>query len=64
MEVSVWMKPSIKDITSFKFEIGETLVTYFAQDAFHNKGNCSFFVIIKGIILYFFYAVKKIENFR
>ncbi|XP_015834822.1 sushi, von Willebrand factor type A, EGF and pentraxin domain-containing protein 1 isoform X1 [Tribolium castaneum] len=47
LEVSVWMKPSIRDVGSYKFQIGETQVTYFAQDAFHNRAKCSFYVIIK-----------------
>ncbi|RZB38885.1 sushi, von Willebrand factor type A, EGF and pentraxin domain-containing protein 1-like [Asbolus verrucosus] len=45
-EVSVWMKPTIKSISGFKFEIGKTRITYFAQDAFHNRAKCSFFITI------------------
>lgn len=47
-DLSVWMKPSIKKITGFKFQIGNTKVTYFAQDGHHNKANCSFLVTIRG----------------
>ena len=48
LDVSVWMKPSIKNITAFKFPIGKTQVTYFAQDAFQNRAKCIFFVIVEG----------------
>ncbi|CAG9855886.1 unnamed protein product [Phyllotreta striolata] len=44
---SVWIKPSIANITKHKFKIGTTRVQYFAQDAFQNTGNCSFNVTVK-----------------
>ncbi|CAH1985833.1 unnamed protein product [Acanthoscelides obtectus] len=47
LNVSLWLKPAIPNIASFKFEIGSTLVSYYAQDAFQNRAHCSFKVIIK-----------------
>nr|XP_023016002.1 sushi, von Willebrand factor type A, EGF and pentraxin domain-containing protein 1-like [Leptinotarsa decemlineata] len=47
LNVTTWMKPVIENITDFKFEIGTTLVTYYAQDAFENKAKCSFHVTVK-----------------
>ncbi|CAG9762396.1 unnamed protein product [Ceutorhynchus assimilis] len=46
LEVSVWLKPGIINITDYKFSIGLTPVTYFAQDAFNNVIKCTFFVEI------------------
>ncbi|KAJ8929511.1 hypothetical protein NQ314_017804 [Rhamnusium bicolor] len=46
LEVSVWLKPSIKSIPEYKFQIGKTAVTYFAQDAFHNRAKCTFYVTV------------------
>lgn len=53
LNVTLWTKPSIKDITSFKFKIGTTNITYFAQDAFKNTAKCYFIVEIYGNIKIF-----------
>ncbi|CAH0560178.1 unnamed protein product [Brassicogethes aeneus] len=47
MDVTIWMKPIFKNVSTFKFQIGETAVKYFAQDAFQNKANCTFYVTVK-----------------
>nr|CAH7753365.1 unnamed protein product [Callosobruchus chinensis] len=47
LNISVWVKPAIANIASFKFQIGATMVAYYAQDAFQNRAQCSFKVIIK-----------------
>ncbi|KAK4887668.1 hypothetical protein RN001_003939 [Aquatica leii] len=47
LNVTVWLKPAIANITEFRFKIGQTKVTYFAQDAFQNQAKCSFTVDIK-----------------
>lgn len=52
LEVSVWIKPSIVNITEYKFSIGVTPITYFAQDAFNNAIKCTFFVEILGKCLF------------
>ncbi|KAH1026828.1 hypothetical protein HUJ05_000441 [Dendroctonus ponderosae] len=46
LEVSTWLKPAIVNVTEYKFSIGLTPVTYFAQDPFHNAIKCKFFVEI------------------
>ncbi|KRT86167.1 hypothetical protein AMK59_801 [Oryctes borbonicus] len=46
INVTLWTKPSIKDMASFKFKIGTTNVTYFAQDMFKNTARCNFIVEI------------------
>lgn len=48
MGITVWMKPAIKNVTSFRFPIGITTVTYFAQDSFNNKAKCTFHVNVEG----------------
>ncbi|XP_057660658.1 sushi, von Willebrand factor type A, EGF and pentraxin domain-containing protein 1-like isoform X1 [Diorhabda carinulata] len=49
LNVSSWMSPAVSDIKKAKFEIGTTRITYFAQDAFKNRANCSFEVTIKDM---------------
>ncbi|KAB0799990.1 hypothetical protein PPYR_07870 [Photinus pyralis] len=49
LNVSVWLKPAIKNISAFKFKIGRTMVTYFAQDIAQNTAQCSFTVEIQDI---------------
>ncbi|XP_017779989.1 PREDICTED: sushi, von Willebrand factor type A, EGF and pentraxin domain-containing protein 1-like [Nicrophorus vespilloides] len=46
LNVSIWTKPSIKKVNNFKFKIGTTIVTYFAQDGFKNRAKCNFTVKI------------------
>ncbi|KAF5274861.1 hypothetical protein FQA39_LY07043 [Lamprigera yunnana] len=47
LNVTIWSKPAIINITEFKFKIGRTQVTYFAQDAFQNNAQCTFYVDIE-----------------
>ncbi|XP_076273096.1 sushi, von Willebrand factor type A, EGF and pentraxin domain-containing protein 1-like isoform X1 [Rhynchophorus ferrugineus] len=44
LNVTVWMKPSMKNITNHKFSIGLNRVSYYARDAFQNIIKCAFFV--------------------
>ncbi|XP_030767169.1 sushi, von Willebrand factor type A, EGF and pentraxin domain-containing protein 1-like [Sitophilus oryzae] len=44
LNISVWIYPAISNITDYKFSIGITPVTYFAQDLFQNAIKCTFFV--------------------
>ncbi|GJQ65520.1 hypothetical protein Trydic_g7621 [Trypoxylus dichotomus] len=46
LNVTLWTKPAIKDVANFKFKIGTTNVTYFAQDMFKNTAKCNFIVEI------------------
>ncbi|KAL1489564.1 hypothetical protein ABEB36_013517 [Hypothenemus hampei] len=46
LEVSLWIKPGIINITEYKFVIGLTPITYFAQDVFNNAITCKFYVEI------------------
>ncbi|KAJ8940401.1 hypothetical protein NQ318_009330 [Aromia moschata] len=47
LQVTVWKIPVIENIPEFKFQIGRTPITYFAQDAYHNKAKCTFYVTVK-----------------
>lgn len=47
-ELTIWMKPALKNIKGYDLHIGITKVTYFVQDAFHNRAKCSFYVTITG----------------
>ncbi|XP_018575822.1 sushi, von Willebrand factor type A, EGF and pentraxin domain-containing protein 1-like [Anoplophora glabripennis] len=47
LEVLVWVKPAMNNISDFKFQIGKTPVIYFARDAFHNTAKCRFFVLVE-----------------
>ncbi|KAK5644039.1 hypothetical protein RI129_007884 [Pyrocoelia pectoralis] len=49
LNVTLWLKPAISNIAEFKFKIGRTKLTYFAQDAFRNIAQCSFSVEIKDV---------------
>lgn len=40
----------MKNITEFKFEIGITNITYYAQDVFQNNAKCLFHVTVEGIL--------------
>ncbi|XP_066147032.1 sushi, von Willebrand factor type A, EGF and pentraxin domain-containing protein 1-like [Euwallacea fornicatus] len=42
--VSVWIQPAIENLTDYKFSLGVTPITYFAQDMFNNAIKCKFFV--------------------
>lgn len=48
LSVQVWIQPAITKPADYKFSIGLTPVTYFAQDAFKNAIKCKFFVEIIG----------------
>lgn len=50
MSVTIWTRPVIENITDFKFRIGNTTVTYYAQDAYKNKAQCSFEISVEGKI--------------
>lgn len=45
----MWLKPAIKNVTNYRFKIGKTVVTYFAEDVYKNRAKCKFTVFIKGI---------------
>lgn len=47
-DVSFWVKPAIKKIETFKFQIGATKINYFAQDASKNVANCNFTITVIG----------------
>nr|XP_022902897.1 sushi, von Willebrand factor type A, EGF and pentraxin domain-containing protein 1-like isoform X2 [Onthophagus taurus] len=46
LNVTIWTKPSISNVTNFKFKLGTTIVTYYAQDFQRNVAKCSFNVEI------------------
>lgn len=49
MNVTIWTKPSIRNVEEFKFKLGKTLVSYFAQDPSRNIGYCNFTVEVKDL---------------
>ncbi|XP_050300407.1 sushi, von Willebrand factor type A, EGF and pentraxin domain-containing protein 1-like [Anthonomus grandis grandis] len=47
--VTSWIRPTIVKPADYKFTIGSTRVTYFAQDVFNNVAKCHFYVEIIDI---------------
>ncbi|XP_044748344.1 sushi, von Willebrand factor type A, EGF and pentraxin domain-containing protein 1-like isoform X2 [Coccinella septempunctata] len=46
-ELVIWTKPPIANLSSFQFLIGQTNITYFAEDLSKNRAECTTIVTVK-----------------